>query len=268
MYADDTTLCFKGTSLSDLTILCNRELESFCTWASSNKMNINFDKTVATIVTTNRVDQNLPQLSVNNLNIKIENSCKFLGLCFDSDLKFRSHVKYVKGKMSKSIGILFRLKDILPTEGLISIYYSLIYPYLIYCNLAWGNTYETILNPIFILQKRALRLINKVEFRAHTNELFYRNKILKLKDINIYRQAIYMFNSDSSDFNRIHSYSTRNRDALLPHFSRITLTQQSILHSAPNVWNSLPDRLKNIERIVLFKRNLKDFLIDTYRDFS
>ena len=124
------------------------------------------------------------------------------------------------------------------------------------------------MNPIFILQKRALRLINKVEFRAHTNELFFRYKILKLKDINIYRQAIYMFNSDSSDFNRIHSYFTRNRDALLPHFSRITLTQQSILHSAPNVWNSLPDRLKSIERIVLFKKNLKDFLIDTYRDFS
>ena len=264
LYADDTTLCFRGNTLSDLIVLCNRELENFCAWANANKININFDKTLATVVTNNRIDSNLLQLSVNNLDIKFETSCKFLGLYFDSDLKFRSHISYISGKLSKSIGILFRIKDYLPTEGLISIYYSIIYPYLIYCNLVWGNTYETILNHIFILQKRALRLINKVEFRAHTNDLFYENEILKLKDINVYRQAIHMFNSDFQDFNRNHSHFTRNRNSLLPHFSRTTLTQQSLLHSAPLIWNSLPERIKNIERIGSFKINMKRNLIDNY----
>jgi len=59
----------------------------------------------------------------------------------------------------------------------------------------WGNTYKTNTHPIFILQKRAIRIIHKTAYkrairiihktayREPTNPLFIKLKILKFKDL-------------------------------------------------------------------------------------
>lgn len=52
-----------------------------------------------------------------------------------------------------------------------------------YCLEVWGNSYFTNLMPLFILQKRAIRIINGVAPREHTTGLFLRSGLLKLKDL-------------------------------------------------------------------------------------
>ena len=140
----------------------------------------------------------------------------------------------------------------------------IIYPYLIYCNLVWGNTFESHLKPLQVLQKKALRVINSLPYNSHTNDSFHSNQILKLKDINTYFQSIYMYKSDRDSFLPSHSYNTRNRSNLNPTFQRLTTTQRSLSHSAPAVWNGLPDDLKMSESLPIFKRNLKTYLINRY----
>ena len=54
---------------------------------------------------------------------------------------------------SKSIGILYKLKYLLPLPCLKILYYSFIYPYLLYCVNIWGGTFASYLKPLFILQK-------------------------------------------------------------------------------------------------------------------
>ena len=66
---------------------------------------------------------------------------------------------------------------------MIKVYYSLIYPYVIYCNLAWGGTYPNHLLPLIKLQKKIIRLINNEQYLAH---LFYKSKILKIEDVATY----------------------------------------------------------------------------------
>ena len=53
----------------------------------------------------------------------------------------------------------------------LSLYYTLIYPYLSYCNIVWSSTYNTHLNRIFILQKSAIHALSKSEYHAHTAPL-------------------------------------------------------------------------------------------------
>ena len=91
------------------------------------------------------------------------------------------------------------------------------------------------MKPMVILQKRAIRIINKVDLYTHTNNLFYRNEILSLKDINFYNQAISMHKSDATIFQSRHSYNTRNGSNLNPTFQRITLTQKSLSFSTPTI---------------------------------
>ena len=99
------------------------------------------------------------------------------------------------------------------------------------------NAYESHINPLIILQKRAIRVITKSEYLAHTNDLFSRNRILKLPDIHKLKLGIYTFkNNLPSLYTRSHNYNTRNRTQLLPKFHRLNSPQRSISFSAPSFW--------------------------------
>ena len=83
-------------------------------------------------------------------------------------------------KISKSVGILFKLSKYLPLEIIKTLYYSLINPFLLYGIEIWHGTNANITNKIFILQKKACHL----PFNTHTTEYFKNStKILKLTDL-------------------------------------------------------------------------------------
>ena len=75
-------------------------------------------------------------------------------------------------KIKRSIGILSKLRYYVTLDTLISPYFALLYPFLIYGIVIWGNTYPTNIKPVFILQKRAIRLITFSKFDEHTSPLF------------------------------------------------------------------------------------------------
>ena len=139
LFADDTTICFSGPSLPELIEICNSDLRKFSTWANSNKLSINVDKTNFLFI-TNRSFSNIPILYLNNQILSRQTKVKFLGVILDEKLKFNFHVKYIQNKISKSTGIINRIKENVPLTVLKSLYYSFVYPYLIYCVVALCTT--------------------------------------------------------------------------------------------------------------------------------
>ena len=139
------------------------------------------------------------------------------------------------------------------------------YPYLTYCNLTRGGTYDSHLHPLNILHKKAIRLINNQSYLAHTQPLFHSSNLLTLHDIHNYFLAIFMYkNRNSPLYHRYHFYNTRHRQDLLPSYRRLTTTQHSISFSGPRVWNSLTDNVKNSRTLPIFKNRLKNFFISKY----
>ena len=65
---------------------------------------------------------------------------KFLGLIISSNLKWNKHLDHISIKVSKVIGIMFRIKYIVPCDVLQTLYNSLIMPHFHYCLLAWEST--------------------------------------------------------------------------------------------------------------------------------
>ena len=183
LFADDTTLSFRGKNLLELSHFCNDELLNFNKWSIANKLSISTEKTSFNIITNLEIDFTAFDIKLNGSSLTYKNNITYLGLILDDKLKFSTHINHVCKKVSKSIGILNRLKSSVPLFTLKLLYHALVYPYLNYCNIIWGNTFSNHLYPLNILQKKVLRIINNKPFCFHTNDLFLNNNILKLSDI-------------------------------------------------------------------------------------
>ena len=110
-------------------------------------------------------------------SLERKNFFKYLGVLIDNNLSWKHHIDYIALKISKTIGIISRLRHFIPTSILLDIYRSLIQPYISYGLSVWGQTTKTNLKRILILQKRALRLIFFANKREHAIPLFVRANI-------------------------------------------------------------------------------------------
>ena len=264
LYADDTTIISSNTNIAHLNDNLNRDLERIYQWMCANRLSINFSKTVAMLFTTRSSNIQLGEISINNETIQFHNEIKFLGVHFDPKLKFDKHIDVVCKKLSRIVGAMYRIRKNLPSSVIKDIYYTLVYPHLIYCNLVWAGTSQNHLENLVLLQKKVIRIICNVEYLAHTNELFWRCKILKFLDLRPYFLCLYFYKNPSKFPTGSHAYSTRNRDQPVPTFQRLSLTQRSIFFEAPHAWNELPPFLKNIKSYNSFKYQLKQYFIDKY----
>ena len=77
----------------------------------------------------------------------------------DSKLEWHDHIKYVRNKISSSLYAMRKVKYILTTNHLLTLYYSLVYPCIDYGITLWGTSHKTHTNRIFIMQKKAIRII-------------------------------------------------------------------------------------------------------------
>ena len=71
-------------------------------------------------------------LKISQCAIERVNETIFLGVILDENLTWKPHIAInVARKISKSIGIIYKASFCLPTSSLCTLYYSLVYPYLV-----------------------------------------------------------------------------------------------------------------------------------------
>ena len=265
LFADDTTLHLSDVSYPNIARTFNNELINIEKYMISNRLSINADKTFAILFTNrpNLIDPSI-QLKINNQIISFRDSSKFLGVVIDRKLSFEIHVNLIIQKISKTIGIFYKLKQNgTPKSVLISMYYSLFYPYLLYGNLIWGKTYQVHINKIKLLQKKIIRIICGTEYLAHTNPLFSDCNILKIEDLFTYLCGIhaYKLRISSALETSTHLHNTRGNNQALPRYRRLASSQRSLSYICPTVWNSLSEYIRNSKSLNIFKNNPKSYLL-------
>ena len=267
LFADDTTITFSDVDYSNLLNMTNSDMSKVYRWSVDNRLCFNTTKTVAMLFTRRMHDIITPaRIMVDDCVINLESVVKFLGLQIDFRLNFSEHVSYIAAKISKTIGLLYRIRDCVPEYILVNLYYSLAYPYFLYCLVIYGGTCDSHLQPLITLQKRLIRLITHEEYLAHTAPLFYRTGILKLPDLYRLVVGIYMFkHGNDTRFDRFHhNYATRNRHNIIPNYQRLQVCEKCITNSGPKIWNTIPSSIKNHENLLQFKKEYKKFLISSY----
>ena len=114
---------------------------------------------------------------------------KYLGILIDSTLSWINHIDNISTKVSKSVGLLYKIRNFVDIKIIKTLYHSLVYPHLIYAIEVWGSANETHLNKILILQKKIVRLISFSDKRQPnysflpSDPLFFKLEIHKIQDI-------------------------------------------------------------------------------------
>ena len=176
-------------------------------------------------------------------------------------------------KISKTIGIITRLRHFLPTSVLLSICSFLIHPYLSYGLAGKGQTSKRNLVRILILQKRATRLIYFSDNFKHPFPPFLRTNILPI-DMLCYKSVGALMHDINHDFvpinlknlfskiASIHSYD--NRAAATGKFyvihSRTKQLNQSFSSLGARIWNKIREFLQS-QLKQSFKKHLQTELL-------
>ena len=233
-------------------------------WLIGLRLSLNIGKTYALI--SSKCDYNiiLDPIIFDSKFVDIVSEAKFLGVFVDNDLSFRKHISYVCNKLSKTVGILSKIKHFVPLDIMIKLYNSLAYPYFTYCNVVWGNTFPTHVKPIIVLQKKLVRIITNSHYLEHTSPLFKLTNILPYEKLHSYLLALHMFRKLSSNQIRNstrHDYNTRSGSEIHIPFHRLSISQHSVDYASGHVWNMLPQYLKNCVNMRQFKKLLKNHLM-------
>ena len=96
----------------------------------------------------------------------------YLGVIVDHKLNWIDHITYVKNKISKGIGIMYKARRYLNKVSLKNLYYAYIYPYFTYCIEVWGPAAKCHLNSLSLLQKKIFRIMTFSPYLAHTAPIF------------------------------------------------------------------------------------------------
>ena len=178
IYADDTTLY----STLDLDVFgnymsknLNIELTKVADWLKFNKLSINIRKSKFMVFHMPQKQVNIPNIEIENIKKEFADEFNFLGLTIHKHLKWDSHINKIASKILNIIGIMYRLKHMVPSEILLTIYNGLIKLHILDGLKCWGFNQERILK----LQKKAMRIICSSGYLSHSEPLFKKLSVLK-----------------------------------------------------------------------------------------
>ena len=177
-------------------------------------------------------------------------------------------------KISRTIGLISKLRHFVPKHTLINIYRSLIAPYLSYGLIVWGQACKSYLDKLLKLQKRVLRFIYFSDHNQHAIPLFSDAGILPLQFSYYELTANLMFDIRRrnaprnirdlfEDISNIHSYNTRSSASnnFYIQSSRLSIQLNSFSRIGTTIWNEMPLTLRNLSKNN-FKRKIKRKLFD------
>ena len=279
LFADDTNLLYANKDLKTLENTVNTELIKLCDWLTSNKLTLNIKKSnfvlfrtwqkrITTPVNIRLFDSDTGQY----VDLDNKECVKYLGVLIDSHLSWRNQIDYISTKLSKTIRLFAKLRHSVPQHTLITLYWSLIHPYLNYGIIAWGQASKTLLNKLLLLQKRVLRFIFFVNWRDSAIPLFVKanipplnimycqsvaNLVYDVVNENCPKNILQLFLSIKD----ILSYRTLSaaNGKLYTRPSRLKTQPNSFSRSGTRFWNSLPKSVKESPKFS-FKNKIRNAL--------
>ena len=297
LFADDTSCLAEHNNLQELINFVNVELQKISNWFRSNKMAVNISKTKFIIFRTkgkkidisdtpvlfNNNDLNghqdpnnifkLERVFLDNINPEHQ-TYKLLGVHFDEYLNFDKHSSYICAKLARSLYCIKRVSNKLSKKSLLSLYYALIHPHLLYCINILSCTSKYNLLSIQKMQKKAIRIITKSKANEHTGPLFKSCKILPFEQLCLQAKLLFMHSihynyappsfSNTFPTNQVRNieHNLRNQHEFILPGCRIELFKKFPLYTFPLAWNNLGDIGFQPNRTT-FHFALKDYLLES-----
>ena len=281
-FADDTNLLCSDKDPSLLRFKMNTDLKLIFEWLCANRLSLNVSKTEFIIFKPPRkaLSKRIT-LKLNGTTIYESNKIKYLGIIMDDKLSWKHHITELSKKISKSIGIIYKMRKLCPKRIQMSLYYSLVHSQLSYGACVWGNADEIHLNKIRVLQKKVIITICNADFNDHSSPLFKNLNILKFEDLLKMQYACLMWEYENGNLpncfkhyfkkvSEIHKYGTRNATTgKLSENVRINTSTHGLSmlkFRGPKAFNVIKDLpfYNESKSLQYFRHKYKSYLIEPY----
>jgi hypothetical protein len=299
LFADDNAAYLQADNINDLITLSNNEIPLLIDWYSSNNLLLHPKKTKTILFCTPRqrlnfddiqLRSNFPvYMDLNDIgenildkisNLKLisfngESFARHLGILLDPKLSYKNHFEAMYTRVSRAVFSMKQMKNLLDGKHLTLLYNAYVKSTIEYASALFTGVLNSTLRPIFLLQKRAVRIITRSSYRAETRDLFKRAKILPIEKIIQFNAAKIMFdyrygllpnsfngtwktNREVREGERVlrddEDYSVRTL--------RSNFLRDQPLFKLPIIWNSLPLEIKSILNRKQFIKSLFNHLLN------
>jgi len=224
LFADDTALILQGSTWDEVFRMACHDLHLLNKWFAENILTMNVIKTKYMCISLRSAGEPPPNLALkvhscgdpNNAacdcqTLERVHKYKYLGVIFDSKLRWEDHISMLKTKIRKFIYVFSKLRGILNNKEIKMVYCAHVQSVLQYGIIAYGGAYNVLLEPLTIVQKAIL----KVGFgkpRRYSTELLYRETgILSVRQL--YIKTILTFVHSNRELvitPIVHNHYTRN----------------------------------------------------------
>jgi hypothetical protein len=276
MYADDTTLISVSNDIEILKLRTNEILQNIFEWCKYNRLAINVTKTKAMIFSNRTVDY--PVIKINDHILEYVDNFKYLGVLFDSKLRYQNYIINLQNRISRLCGISYRLGVYFTMSSAKSFYYAFFYSTISYCIVVWGGVLACSQRGSNLerIQKRLINNLFGKFFRDQSFENIIKQiEILKLVDIFKFRVGCIMYKMlneqkfpallafiDPHTANHIHN--TRNVNRFVLPFPRVENIRLNFKYQFLKVWNEIPIEIKSKTSHISFKSAYRGYLLSLY----
>ena len=195
-------------------------------------------------------------------------SAKYLGVLIDDGLSWKHHIDNINLKIRRGIGMLYKMRHLVTSSTIKTLYYSFIQPYLDYNLINWSSAPNSYLSCLISSSRKAVQAIGPIGDETIPYKMF---DILPFDSYITYKKGIFMwkiynkvlpestalgFNKNTADI-----YGGENSNKyLLPH-RRTKISRRQNLYSSIKLWNGIPDVIKASPSLNIFKTKFKHHLM-------
>jgi hypothetical protein len=212
MYADDTSVINVGSNLEELGKATSVNIERVTHYFEANNLCTNLLKSNFLLFQRkqSKLVSNL-KVVINNKEIRKEKSTNFLGVILDSNLTWELHIQKICNRISSSLFIIKRLSNLIDSDGLLSVYHGIVYPFISYGVMVWGHSARKYMKRVFTLQKKVVRCIAGLKPTVSCRESFISLSILTLFSLYIYETILFIDGKRNCMTNdKFHAHNTRS----------------------------------------------------------
>ena len=145
-FADDTNPILTDKSMKKIDKHINRSLKLVAEWIRANRLSLNTSKTELVIFKPkNKIITKYLNYRIRGQKIKPSSQVKYLRIILKDDLDWNSHLTKLIKKLSRSIGLLSKVRYYVPKHFLRTIYHSIFNSHLIYASEIWTESQKKLL---------------------------------------------------------------------------------------------------------------------------
>lgn len=274
MYADDIVLIYVANSYERLQRNINDDLCVLGDWMNLHKLTVNTGKTKYMLF-------NVPkciklEICYDGNALERVDTFKYLGVWFDSELKWTEHISKLGAKLAQIAGVFKRIGNLLPRNTKRLVYYTLFHSHLVYGILIWGTASKSAIKPLQIIQNKAIKNLFGYHRRTSTAFIHTEHQLLMVENVYTTSACLHIHkilgnavhsNTVLSRVSQRHQHHTRARANLSINRCNTTrFGKNSVLNKATSRYNNLSEDFKSLA-VDNFKLRLKRSLLQN-QDFN